>query len=193
MAYPAKTKQAARRKFLAGEIPEHIARDLGVKRPDSVWDWARKRGWIEERAKLEAEEIRRTREKSGEDVGEVNARHVAAYRAMQRRALIRLLPFVGQDGQTVEPQFETVAAAAQALDLAVRGERRILGMAEGRMEHTGPGGGPLEHDVFFRRYTNEELNGLIAAADEFFAVRGVGPDGEPARGLPPGSGGEVPA
>lgn len=53
----------------------------------------------------------------------------------------------------------------------------------------GVGGGPVQVDVFSRKYSDEVLDGVIAAADEWAIAAGIAPDGNPARAALPSAAG----
>jgi hypothetical protein len=98
-----------------------LARKLGVSKR-SVTARAAREGWQARLREVEAAAQRRTEERTVEDLAAIDGRHLRLTRAIQGRALEALRSLA----------MSNAVAAARALDLAVRLERRILGVPDDR-------------------------------------------------------------
>ncbi len=98
-----------------------LARKLGVSKR-SVTAKAAREGWQARLREVETTARQRTEDRAVEDIAAIDGRHLKMVRAVQARSLeaLRTMPM------------SNAVAAARALDLAVRLERKILGVPEDR-------------------------------------------------------------
>lgn len=165
---PRKLRDSAKRMWLAGQPPDEIAADLGLKDATTVRTWVSRYGWGKERERAQERasdlQVRRTADA-------IVGRNEKFRRYFQTGADAAFKSLFGEDetGKTVLKQFATSLDAIRALATCHTQIRLIDGEATDRTENH------VWLKPIIDRLSDEQLYALASAAIEEFEAEEGGP------------------